>query len=63
MAIQKKVTLIEIWQWPEFMAFAERLGIPLTVPTTALTIHLPIRGAVEIKQEFVGMDSTNAAAT
>lgn len=52
-------TCMEVWHWPEFRAFATRLGIDLTRPTTALTIRLAIKKVVEIDHECHGVDAAN----
>ena len=44
----------EVWQWPEFQAFADRLGIDRSLPTRDLNIYLPLEGAVTITQEYLG---------
>jgi hypothetical protein len=50
----------ELWNWPEFKAFAKRLGIP-DVPTTELRLRIPMLEVVEIEQEYRGQDTQAAA--
>ena len=46
---------VEPWQWPEFVAFAERLGIPLEVSMTAIDIRIAVGEVVKVKLEFHAM--------
>lgn len=43
----------EVWQWPEFKAFAKRLGIALDLSTKTITIRFPLNGAVEVEQVYL----------
>ena len=58
----KLPTLIEVWRWPEFQAFAKRLGIaPSPLPTVALTIKFDPPetsngGLAQITQTYLGRD-------
>jgi len=47
-----------VWRWPEFIAFAERLGVDLGRLTPALDLHLeiPVDGIVIITQSYYGRD-------
>lgn len=49
----------KMWSWPEFRAFAERLGIPIELPTRSLSIHIDIADCREVvvDQQFLGQDS------
>lgn len=50
-----------VWRWPEFIAFAERLGVVLSddVQTTNLIIDIPHDGLTKITQEFRGIDKSD----
>lgn len=50
----------DVWRWPEFQAFARRLGIPLDRPTVDLNIYLPLEEAVTITEEYRGDQLFNA---
>jgi sugar diacid utilization regulator len=47
---------VDVLNWPEFEAFAKRLGIDLTVPTYALAIHLVVGHEASIRVEAHGCD-------
>lgn len=47
----------ELYQWPEFQAFAERLGIEYGNPTLDINIFIPLKGIVIITQEYYGIDT------
>jgi hypothetical protein len=53
----KQLTGFEVWQWPEFRAFAERLGINADLATRELTIRMT-EDAVTVQQEFVATESS-----
>lgn len=44
----------EVWRWPEFRAFAERLGIAFDRPTKDINIFIPVEGIVTITEEYLG---------
>jgi hypothetical protein len=46
-----------IYSWPEFKAFAQRLGIHYGHPTLDLNIFIPLEGFVTITHEYRGMDT------
>lgn len=46
----------EVFHWPEFQALAKRLGIPLDLPTTSLTIVLEHEKLVQITHITYGED-------
>lgn len=43
----------EIWRWPEFQAFAKRLGVEPSLPTTRLIIDIGLSEAVKITQTYM----------
>jgi len=46
-------TGLDVWNWPEFIAFAERLGINRDIPfIRSLTIDLEMDGLVVITQKY-----------
>jgi hypothetical protein len=45
---------MEVYQWPEFKAFCERLGVDYEAPTTDLNIYIPMEGLVRITHEYLG---------
>lgn len=47
---EKLLTGWEVFRWPEFLAFAKRLGIDLEAATTKLVITLPVDGVAKIQQ-------------
>lgn len=49
----------EVYHWPEFIAFAKRLGIPLEIATMDLHIIMPLRECVIIQHEYRGEDMDN----
>lgn len=55
-----------VFQWPEFIAFAVRLGIPLDIDAKSMTIRIAIDEQPLITCEFSGrephkkIDTTNA---
>jgi hypothetical protein len=50
----------EVWQWPEFQAFAKRLRIDMSLRTVGLTIEFPDGGdqQVMVIQRYRGEDET-----
>jgi len=46
----------DVWSWPEFIAFAERLGIDLRKETLTrdVIISIPCDGIVTVTQEYLG---------
>ena len=53
---QKYVSGPEVYNWPEFIAFAKRLGIPWELPTVDITITLPLDGLVRIAHDYTGKE-------
>lgn len=49
----------EVFRWPEFIAFAKRLGIPLDLLILDVSIHLVFREAVTIDLKLRGEDMDN----
>ena len=49
----KEVFSYDVWQWPEFQAFAKRLGVNLEAKTTDLTIWLDFDGLARFTQEIL----------
>jgi len=47
---------IDVYHWPEFIAFANRLGIPHEALTTKLTITLDEDGMATVAHEYHGAD-------
>lgn len=47
----------EVWSWPEFQRFIERLGVARGLPTVDLVIEMPLEGAVEIHQRYQARSS------
>lgn len=47
-----------LWRWPEFIALAKRLGIPLGDLTLNLTIKIPARGMVTVEHTYFPEDRT-----
>ena len=43
----------DVFRWPEFQAFAKRLGLDTTLPTTDMCIFIPLEGSVRITQEYL----------
>ena len=43
----------EVWFWPEFIAFANRLGIDRTKQTKRLVITMDTEDAVAIDQQYL----------
>lgn len=46
----------EVFAWPEFIAFAKRLGIRLELATQGLSIDLDIHKCPVIVHKFLGSD-------
>lgn len=44
----KPVKSREVWKWPEWRAFAERLGIPLEPGTTGCAVVLECKENAEV---------------
>lgn len=45
-------TVQEVWRWPEFLAFAKRIGIDCDKPTINLNIAMRCDDFVIIDQRF-----------
>jgi hypothetical protein len=41
-----------VWEWPEYKAFAERLGIVMHKNTLSVEIRLHLRGAAVVTSEY-----------
>lgn len=54
----------EVWQWPEFRAFAERLGIELgeQLPTTGVAISIAYDKVVEVTHIYLAQDREHKPA-
>lgn len=46
----------DVWQWPEFIALANRMGIELRHKTVSATITIPAGGIVTFTQTFYAND-------
>lgn len=60
--IGAKLTGYEVFQWPEFQAFADRLGIPLALRTTGLSIEigsdpLEVESPVRVSHSYMASDT------
>lgn len=42
----------DVYHWPEFKAFADRLGIPLELGTIDMLIFVPCEGRVRVIHEY-----------
>lgn len=51
---QNPITGIDCYHSPEFVLFAEYLGINLEKSTTDLTITIPVEGIVKIAHDYQG---------
>lgn len=49
----------EVYHWPEFQAFAKRLGIDWNLPTVDLCIFIPLDGNVKVVHEYLGDEMFN----
>lgn len=56
--IMEMVEGLTLWRWPEFIALAKRLGIPLDNLTTDVTICIPSRGMVTVEHTYFPEDQT-----
>ena len=61
--MSKRVISFEFWQWPEFKALCERLGIPRNLKTTGLTITIGPEpdSLVKVTQSYDGTDAAKDA--
>lgn len=50
----------DVYQWPEFLAFARRLGFMWDLSTRDVVIRMPLDGLVEIEHNYVGTDGPPA---
>ena len=55
--MSKQMSGQEVAAWPEFISFAERLGIDLDLPTSSITIRLALDEVVKIRQIYLGVDN------
>ncbi len=62
MAAMRIISGAEIYAWPEFRAFAERLGIPLDVQLVNLSIRIDVRKSAEIILKCRGYDARDGAS-
>ncbi len=46
----------DVFQWPEFKALAQRLGIPLDLKTTKLTLTLECEKVVTCEHTYQAVD-------
>ena len=46
----------EVLSWPEFIAFAKRLGIDVDKPILELTINLQHRNTAVVEEIYYGID-------
>jgi hypothetical protein len=49
----------EVYHWPEFRAFAKRLGILWSVYTNEISLRLNVDEPVEINQSYRGVDRSS----
>ena len=56
--MSKCVASNQVWRWPEFKAFAKRLGIP-EQRSRDLIIKMYFDGEVIIEHQYVGEDKSN----
>ena len=49
-----------VFEWPEYLALAKRLGIDLELPTKKVTICIAIDDRVTVHQEYLGRDQNVA---
>lgn len=54
--MKEHAQMFDVWQWPEWIAFAKRLGIAMELPTTGIMIHMPIQGVIKITHDYIGVD-------
>jgi len=50
-----------VWRWPEFQAFAARLGIDLAYDTTAVTVRIAVGERPVITQEYKAREPKEGA--
>lgn len=50
----------EVFEWPEFLAFAKRLGVPVT-KTCKLVIELKLGRMALVNHEYLGSDESSEA--
>ena len=58
--MKTKVDSYEVFHWPEFRAFAERLGVPLGKPIRSLTVHLAMGQIATYSLELNGEDTSDS---
>ncbi len=51
--INDKVQGLEVYSWPEFKALLRRLGVPADLPTTCITLVIPVEGVVKVHHDYV----------
>jgi hypothetical protein len=51
-----QISGLEVYHWPEFQAFANRLGIPLEAFTVDLFIEIPCDDLVKVFHVYRGVD-------
>lgn len=49
----------EVCRWPEYQAFAKRLGIDLELPYRDISIQLPMEECVSVTQNYLADDMTH----
>ena len=50
------VTGYEVWAWPELQAFLDRLGVPIELPITRISISIPLEESVRVIVHTLGTD-------
>lgn len=55
----RTVTNSDVFDWPEFQAFAKRLGIADIGDTTRIEIVLDINDMPRVRHEFIGLDPSD----
>ncbi len=53
----------DVLRWPEFIAFAERLGIDLSKRNKTITIVIDTSKPVSVDHSYFGGDGNNAGPT
>lgn len=52
----------DVYHWPEFKAFAERLGLQYYLPSRSVRISMPFDGEVTIDHEYLAMEPEEGIA-
>ena len=56
--VSNRPTGRDVWRWPEFQAFAKRLGIDTSKPNTSLSITLEMDECVKIHETYLSSDTS-----